>query len=81
MRNMTRFLAKACLAIFCSMAAVGIAQASNEKVTYTIKAVDINGTPVVGVEVAALEVIYDYADTNVPVPCWLSRTPRISSSR
>lgn len=59
---MTRFLGQVCLAIFSSLAVAAAAQALNERVTYTIKVVDIGGRPVVGAEVAALEVIYDYAD-------------------
>ncbi|MFH1718469.1 MAG: carboxypeptidase-like regulatory domain-containing protein [Planctomycetota bacterium] len=59
---MTRFSGQVCLAIFSSLAVIAAAQASNGKVTYTIKVVDINGGPVVGAEVAALEVSYDYAD-------------------
>jgi len=42
------------------MTAVG--QNSSQKVHYTVKVVDINGSPIVGAEVAVLEVTFDYAD-------------------
>jgi len=59
---MNRFSSRVCVLIcFCiSMTAVG--QNSSQKVHYTVKVVDINGSPIVGAEVAVLEVTFDYAD-------------------
>ena len=59
---MNRFSSPVCILIcfFLSMVAVG--QNSIQKVNYTVKVVDIEGKPVVGAEIAVLEVIFDYAD-------------------
>jgi len=48
--------------ILVCLAAVAVGQASNKRVTYSVKVVDIKGKPVVGAELAILEVIYDWAD-------------------
>ena len=59
---MSGFSRQTCIVILVCLAAVAVGQASNKKLTYTVKVLDINGRPVVGAEVAALEVIYDWAD-------------------
>jgi hypothetical protein len=41
---------------------VAVAQNSNQKFHYTVKVVNIDGKPVVGAEIAVLEIIFDYAD-------------------
>jgi protocatechuate 3,4-dioxygenase beta subunit len=61
-RIMNRLLKHLCLVILVCQAAVAICQGLNKKLTYTVKVFDINGRPVVGAEVAVLEVIFDYAD-------------------
>ncbi|MBA7622754.1 hypothetical protein ES703_30140 [subsurface metagenome] len=48
--------------ILVCLAAVAVGQALNKRVTYSVKVVDIKGKPVVGAELAILEVIYDWAD-------------------
>ena len=56
------------IVILVYLSAVAVGQASNKKLTYTVKVLDINGRPVVGAEVAALEVIYDWADGQLSRP-------------
>ena len=65
---MSGFSRQVFVVILVCLAAVAVGQASNKKLTYTVKVLDINGRPVVGAEVAALEVIYDWADGQVRRP-------------
>jgi len=57
-----------CVLVLLCLTAVVFGQASNKKLTYTVKVLDINGRPVVGAEVAALEVIFDWADGQLSTP-------------
>lgn len=59
---MSGFSRQVCLVILVCLAAVAVGQASKKGVTYIVKVVDIKGKPVVGAELAILEVIYDWAD-------------------
>lgn len=59
---MNRFSSQVCIFIYFFLSIVAVGQNLNQKVNYTVKVVDINGSPVVGAEVAVLEVIFDYSD-------------------
>jgi protocatechuate 3,4-dioxygenase beta subunit len=59
---MSRFSSQVCVLIYFFLSMVAVGQNSNQKVHYTVKVVDIEGKPVVGAEIAVLEVIFDYAD-------------------
>ncbi len=59
---MNRFSSQVCVLICFVLSIVTVGQNSNQKVNYTVKVVDIKGKPVVGAELAILEVIYDWAD-------------------
>lgn len=65
---MSGFSRQICVLILVCLTAVVFGQASNKKLTYTVKVLDINGRPVVGAEVAALEVIFDWADGQLSRP-------------
>ena len=52
---MSGFSRQVCLVILVCLAAVAVGQASNKRITYSVKVVDINGRPVVGAEVQPLK--------------------------
>jgi len=65
---MNGFSRQVFIVILVCLPAVAVGQASNKRVTYSVKVVDINGRPVVGAELAILEVIYDWAGGQLSRP-------------